>query len=401
LGSGFVNPTDGYFSTQVGGDSIGDLLQPNYGYDGDCPGGVPYNTTSGTQFSSMSLWNYVNFGKSTITENWRAAREECYNVPSNRPFDINSPDPDDIALAPPFPRTQNKKKQILKACCFGDNYLNETPSSITNSVLPDRYTYNVRKNKYRNLYNGMYRAHPINIGSNGTPPFRKWHGDPFNPADRDKRLKGIVTPVWADYWWAWDYNSYCPDGYNWAKNIKEWRHRRWELPLFLGVNKDNIATMFINDPEQSCTPETCSGLELYDTNYLGAFGGYKLGWDHRTYDSPTAQFSLNPNTIKWVESTRGANSSSVYNEITPPRACQCTTQSAAPPKTGTFYAMNNAIWYNCYFSATFPDIFGNDVNFSIDYSRWNPYFQSLGPGFINPSGLKQYSANISNQTWPS
>lgn len=414
LGYAFVNPTDGYWTTQIGGDSIGDLFQPTYYRGGtECGSeGNIYNTTSGTQFSSMSLWNFIQYGKPTIRENWVEAREDgcLLGIPSSRPMDPKNPED-----RTPFPRTQNKKKQILKACCFGENYLNEAPSSVTNSVLPDRYSFNVRKNKYRNLYNAMYRSHPITTGNSSKIIFRKWHGDPFNPNDYTNRLKSTLTPVWADYWWAWDYNStQCWDGFDWFKNIKEWRHRRWELPLFLGVNKDNIATMFINDPSPECYPETCSGLELFDQSYSGAFGGFKLGWNHRKYDSPVSHVKLNLGSLRWVQSVRGGGSNSASDEIWPPRSCYCSTQSSAPPKTGTFYAMNTSIWFNCYLDAYFPDwgsvILGGgdgtggatDVSFSVDYSRWNPYFQHLGPGFVfNTDNLRQYSANIVNRTWPS
>jgi hypothetical protein len=420
LGAGFVNPTDGWWSTQIGGDSIGDIVYSNFVFPNLEPpgpgaitetGGVtfgtnntarvnptgdvsiyPYPTNSGTQWSSWSLWFYLTNNKDSIALNWLNPNSFFMVPPYLR---------DGI----PFPRTQNKKKQVLKMCCFGDKYLNEPPSSVTEAILPDRYSINVRKNKYRNLYNAMFRAVP---GNSTYPFFRNWHKDPFNPGEYNDRLKETLTPVWADYWWAWNYDNTCGSQYNWFKNIQEWRHRRWDLPLFIGVNRDNIGTMFINDPTEGCTPETCPGLELTDSSYSLGNDINKLGWNYRKYDSITSQLTLDPESLKWSTSVRGA--AAADGTVWPPRACGSgcwKTTAGAPAYPGTFYSMNNAIWYNCAASINIPGgiidpVLGTVIDalgfgFNVDYSRWQPYFSYIGPGFM-PSDNK-FDAKITNANW--
>jgi len=413
LGAGFVNSTDGYWTNQLGGDSIGDLVtgvcnwfpkQAEYTTQlrDQCWPGQPYaGTVSGTMWSSMALWNYTVWGNPDILTNYTNANGEGGPV-----ADPCRPIPN-IRNGVHFPRTQNKKKQILKFCCFGDKYLNEPPSAVTEAIMPDRYSINVRKNKYRNLYNAMFRA---TEGNKLTLSFRDWHGDPFNPENYTRRLRNKITPVWADYWWAWDYNTpQCASQYNWSKNIQEWRHRRWDLPLFIGVNRDNIGSFFINDP--GCTPETCPGLEITDASYtLGGSGIGKfmdrLGWNYRKYDCITSQLDLAPGSLKWSTSVRGANNNS-GTTIWPPRGCgpSCwKTPAGAPAYPGTFYAMNNAIWFNCYASLNIPNFldlqsgsFGSGVVFSVDYSRWQPYFHFLGPGFAMAD--RKYDVNIRRVSW--
>ena len=129
-----------------------------------------------------------------------------------------------------------------------------------------------------------------------------------------------------------------------------------------------------------------------------------MGWNHRKYDSVTAQSRINPPSLKWLTSFRGANSSSYPGTIYPPRGCACNTVGSAPAKTGTFYSLNTSIWFNCYLDVSIPGMVGGSVNFKEDYSRWNPYFQWLGPGFVDSSviirnGGKMLDASVIDSYW--
>lgn len=316
------------------------------------------------------------------------------------------------------PEFQNPKTQKLKACCFGDGFEHEVYSAVTEAFIPDTYSKLVKTNKYRNLYNAMWHSHPLNEQYIN---FRDWHGDPYSPdyctGIEGGNCKSKYSPVWFDYWWPGVKDSankgdVGPNGFDVFKNIMHWRHKRWGLPLFIGVNRDNVGNFYVHDPfncgEQG--PEQCSGYELADTARTAIDPNFiKVGWNYREFDSITAQTKIMKNlkTLVFIKSDRGK---------------QDATGRGNPvfytPQPATFYSMNGSVWDAKLFEICFSNsvdiysgaFFGLINLFDIfegampgacirqDSSKWNNYYTHLGPGYVNKNA-PMTKAEFTNVDW--
>jgi len=315
---------------------------------------------------------------------------------------------------------QNPKTQKLKMCCFGNGYEHEVYSTVTRSFVPDTYSKVVKINKYRNLYNALWHSYPLNLPYIS---FRKWHGDPYQPnycqpGSSNCKTKGI-SPVWFDYWYPYVLDSTSGAGgvrgFNYFRNIANWRHQRWDLPIFIGVNRDNVGNFYIHDPnceDAGNSPENCSGMEIVDFSFNGPGGLKRIGWDHRNYDSVSAQSKLSPDSLYFYKTNRGAINA--YGDAEFSRGAG---KASAYRKTGTFYTVNGDVWRNSVYEMCLTDgfqydlyngLFGDwwNVNGSYclrgDNSKWNEYYMNMGPGYVYPtsdSPRNKLKAYFTNTPW--
>lgn len=311
---------------------------------------------------------------------------------------------------------ENPKTQKLKACCFGNGFEHEVYSTVTRSFVPDTFSRTVKINKYRNLYNALWHANPINVSY---IDFRPWHGDPYSPdyCTGSANCKTRYSPVWFDYWYPsvadFQGGAAGAKGFNLNKNILHWRHKRWDLPMFIGVNRDNIGNFYIHDPNCGQNGvENCSGFELVDFSFPTYGNYYKAGWDHRSYDSITAQSKLKPDSLYFYKSDRGALNGA--DEA----VSRGSAESSLNRKVATFYTVNGDVWIPGAYEVCvnvdatldiFGGLFGNWFNlnesfcFRGDNSRWNDYFLGMGPGYVysrpGEDLTRKFKANFQNDVW--
>ena len=266
----------------------------------------------------------------------------------------------------------------------------------------------------------MWHSHPIHYPYLN---FRKWHGDPYSPVyceEGNDNCKSSLSPVWFDYWWPGvkdeqSKSTVGPGGFNVNRHILHWRHKRWDLPLFIGVNRDNVGNFYIHD-HLNCGklgPEQCSGFELVDFSFPAIDPSFhKVGWDHRSYDSIVAQTKISPGSLYFFKTDRGK--AEVLGRGNPQHYT---------PLPGTFYSINSDVWKSNKFEfcASGPNIdygifsglfigiinlinSGTDVCFVNDRSQWNNYYTYMGPGFAKTTErtdgiINKTSASIYNNYW--
>jgi hypothetical protein len=338
-----------------------------------------------------------------------------------------------------YDHPENPKTQRLKMCCFGNGFENEVYSSVTKSFIPDIYSKVVKINKYRNLYNAMWHSHPISLPQ---VSFRNWQGDPYTPDYCEPgsiNCKTKYSPVWFEYWYPEKVDnsgsqggagSANPFGFNYNKHIQNFRHQRWDLPLFIGVNRDNIANFYIHD--QNCDavgmgPELCSGFEIVDKGFPTMGSLLKVGWDHRRFDSLVAQKIIEPNSLYFYKTNRGGAATDGWGPLTRGNVLVNPARTSAYRYAGTFYTINSDVWSSNLWEScmdfgdgtntdTWAGLMGGlyggifvalsfgEINFCLrsDDSRWNPYFTYMGPGYVINNGFTTKNAipvGISNIPW--